>query len=78
MELNSGHPTSTVIGQNLFECFRDLPRKLLENKIKSVFILKNSAFSSWEQRPYLFKFRHNRPATGGVEYMYQDCTFMPI
>ena len=78
MELNSGHPSSTVVGRNLFECFPELPRKLVETKIKSIFILKNFAFSSWEQRPYLFKFRHNRPVTGGVEYMYQDCTFMPI
>ena len=78
MELNSGHPSDTVVGRNLFECFPDLPRELVENKIKSVFILKNFAFSAWEQRPYLFKFRHNRPVTGEVEYMYQDCTFMPI
>jgi len=78
MEVNSGRPSDTVLGRNLFECFPDLPRKLVENKIKSVFILKNFAFSGWEQRPYLFKFRHHRPVTGGVEYMYQDCTFIPI
>ncbi|MEJ2553664.1 MAG: diguanylate cyclase [Gammaproteobacteria bacterium] len=78
MEVHSGCPASTVIGRNLFECFPDLPRNVVENKIKSVLILKNFAFSGWEQRPYLFKFRHNRPVTGGVEYMYQDCTFMPI
>jgi diguanylate cyclase len=78
MEVNSGQPSETVVGRNLFECFPDLPRNVVENKIKSVFILKNFAFSGWEQRPYLFKFRHNRPVTGGVEYMYQDCTFMPI
>ena len=78
MEVNSGQPSSAVVGRNLFECFPDLPRNVVENKIKSVFILKNFAFSGWEQRPYLFKFRHNRPVTGGVEYMYQDCTFMPI
>jgi len=78
MEVNSERPADTVVGQNLFECFPDLPRNVVENKIKSVFILKNFAFSSWEQRPYLFKFRHNRPVTGGVEYMYQDCTFMPL
>lgn len=78
MEVNSGQPANEIIGKNLFECFPDLPRNVVENKIKSVFILKNFAFSGWEQRPYLFKFRHNRPVTGGVEYMYQDCTFIPI
>ena len=78
MEINSGQPSDTVLGRNLFECFPDLPRNVVENKIKSVIILRNFAFSGWEQRPYLFKFRHNRPVTGGVEYMYQDCTFMPL
>ncbi len=78
MEVNSGQASNTVVGRNLFDCFPELPRNVVENKIKSVFILKNFAFSGWEQRPYLFKFRHNRPVTGGVEYMYQDCTFMPI
>src|SRR6202012_5928958 len=33
---------------------------------------------SWEQRPYLFKFDHDRPITGGVDFMQQDCTFMPL
>ena len=78
MEINSGRPSDTVVGRNLFDCFPDLPRNVVENKIKSIFILRNFAFSGWEQRPYLFKFRHNRPVTGGVEYMYQDCTFMPL
>src|SRR3569833_3413574 len=51
---------------------------MLLHKINSVFILKNFAFTSWEQRPYLFKFRHNRPVTGGADFMYQDCTFIPL
>ncbi len=51
MELNSGRYSNMVVGRNLFESFPVLPRKLVENKIKSVFILKNFAFSSWEQRP---------------------------
>ncbi len=78
MEVNSGQTAETVIGRNLFDCFPDLPRAVLENKIRGVFILKNFAFSSWEQRPYLFKFRHNRPVTGGIVYMCQDCTLIPI
>src|SRR3569623_277867 len=60
MESHSAKPAADVLGRNLFECFADLPRKMLLHKINSVFILKNFAFTSWEQRPYQFKFRHNR------------------
>lgn len=78
MEMNSGVSSEQAIGGNLFELFPDLPKKWFERKIESVFILKNFAFTSWEQRPYLFKFQHNRPVTGGVDYMRQDCTLLPV
>lgn len=78
MESHSGKTAAEVLGKNLFDCFGELPRDILERKINSVYVLKNFAFTSWEQRPYLFKFRHNRPVTGGVDFMYQDCTFIPL
>lgn len=71
-------PAADVVGKNLFECFPELPQNWLQKKINSVFILKNFAFTSWEQRPYLFRFPHNRPITGGAEHMYQNCTFLPV
>lgn len=67
-----------VIGKNMFACFPDLPENWLQKKIQSVFLLKNFAFTSWEQRPYLFRFPHNRPITGGCDFMYQNCTFLPV
>lgn len=78
MESHSGISAGEIIGRNLFEVFPDLPRKWLEKKIKSVFLLRNFAFTSWEHRPYLFRFHHNRPVTGGVDYMQQSCTFQPV
>ncbi|WP_406672214.1 diguanylate cyclase, partial [Natronospira sp.] len=39
---------------------------------------KNPTFTSWQQRPYLFRFRHNRPLTSDMDHMRQDCTFIPI
>ena len=78
MATYSGRPSEELIGRNLFECFPELPAKWLEKKIRSVFVLKNYAFTSWEQRPYLFRFHHNRPITGGVDAMQQNCTFLPI
>ena len=78
MAMHSGHEPGRVIGRNLFECFPELPRVWLEKKIRNVFLLKNYAFTSWEQRPYLFHFQHNRPVTGGVDAMQQSCTFLPV
>ncbi|WP_321925899.1 sensor domain-containing diguanylate cyclase [Paraburkholderia guartelaensis] len=78
MQDHSGVTAEDVIGQSIFERFPDLPRAWLTRKVESVFQLGSFAFSSWEQRPYLFQFDHDRPITGGVDYMQQDCTFMPL
>lgn len=78
MANHSGLSADKVIGRNLFECFPELPQAWLSKKIQGVFLLKNLAFTSWEQRPYLFRFPHNRPITGEINHMYQDFTFMPV
>ena len=78
MSAYSGKTSDSVVNQNLYEVFPELPRTWLEQKINNVLILKNFSFTSWENRPYLFKFEHNRPISGGVDNMRQNCTFMPI
>lgn len=78
MALNSGKDGAEILGKNLLDEFPELPARWFRKKMDSVFILKNRAFTSWQQRPYLFQFRHNRPVTGGVEHMYQNCTFIPM
>lgn len=78
MAINSQCPAASVVGQNLFAAFPELPQKWLDRKIESVFVLKNYSFTSWEQRPWLFRFDHNRPVTGGIDCMRQDCTLMPV
>lgn len=78
MEIHSEQKSDAVVGKNLFEAFPELPQKWLDRKIENLLILKNFSFTSWEQRPYLFKFAHNRPVTGGVDCMRQDCTLMPV
>lgn len=78
MAAHSGVSHEHIVSGSLFESFPELPREWLAKKLKSVFILNNFAFSSWQQRPYLFRFKHHRPITGGASFMYQDCTFVPF
>ncbi|HEY7376522.1 MAG TPA: diguanylate cyclase [Polyangia bacterium] len=78
LQAHTGVAPEDVVGRNLYERFTDLPRAWLERKLRSVFLLKNFAFTSWRQRPFLFRIDNHRPLTGGVEPMRQDCTFIPL
>lgn len=78
MSANSGLSSDDMLGKNIFDQFPELPQRWFKKKVDSVFILKNRSFTAWKQRPYLFQFKHNRPVTGGVESMYQNCTFIPV
>ncbi|WP_295505598.1 ATP-binding protein [Accumulibacter sp.] len=78
MAVHSGKSSSEMLGQNLFAMFPELPRPWLEKKLESVFVLGNNAFTLWELRPYLFRFPHNRPITGGLDTMRQNVTFLPL
>ncbi|QLC74480.1 PAS domain-containing protein [Pseudomonas sp. LPB0260] len=78
MVLNSGQDSADVVGQLLFDVCPELPRLWLQKKVDAVFALQNLAFTSWQQRPYLFNFSGSRPITGQAEAMYQNCTFSPV
>ena len=78
LQKHSGRLEGTLVGRNLFEAFPELPEKWLQKKLQSVLLLKNFAFTSWEQRPWLFRFSHNRPITGGIDCMRQNCVFTPL
>jgi len=78
MTNHSGVRGEHVIGSSLFDKFNDLPEDWLINKTKSVFMLNNKAFTTWEQRPYLFKFKSYRPISGSADFMYQNITFLPL
>jgi two-component system NtrC family sensor kinase len=78
MASNSGKSADEVVGRDLFDCFPELPAQWLRWKLRSVFLLGAFAFSSWKQRPYVFKFPHNRPLTGGIDFMRQDAAFLPV
>ena len=78
MQNHSAMDAEEVIGKNLFDCFEEIDRAWFQQKVESVYLLKNSAFTTWEQRPYLFRFENYRPITGKAEFMYQNSTFIPI
>ncbi|WP_299790478.1 sensor domain-containing diguanylate cyclase [uncultured Shewanella sp.] len=78
MENHSGVSPNSIKGCNLFEQFDYLPATWLKQKMESVFLLKNRAFISWEQRPYVFKFKNYRPITGRADFMYQNVTLLPL
>jgi len=78
MQVHSGISEDEIKGINLFEKFPDLNGSGIAKKIDSVFLLKNLAFTSWEYRPYLFKFANTHSVIGGEEWMQQDCTFSPM
>lgn len=78
MEKHSGMPAESVIGKTLYECFDYIPVPWVNMKLRSVLMLKNFSFTSWKQRPYVFKFPHHRPITGASEHMFQDCVFLPL
>ncbi len=78
MENHSGISPQDALGKNLFTVFPDIPQHWFEHKARTVVELRNRAFTTWEQRPYVFRFKNNRPITGTSEFMYQNCTFIPV
>lgn len=78
MENHSGLLAVKAKGQNLFELFPDIPADWFQHKVESVFQLRARAFTIWEQRPFIFKFKNYRPITGTAEYMYQNLSIFPL
>lgn len=78
MESHSGLGPFQTKDKSIFELFKELPEDWLRHKANSVFLLKNRSFMTWEQRPYLFRFKNYRPITGTEEFMYQNVTICPL
>ncbi|MDX3774264.1 diguanylate cyclase [Chromatiaceae bacterium AAb-1] len=78
MENHSGLTPRQVRDRYLFDLFSEIDEDWLRRKCDPVILLKNRAFTIWEQRPYIFRFRNYRPITGSAEYMYQNCTIFPL
>lgn len=78
MEAHSGKLPSDVRDKTLFSLFPDISETWFRRKAKAVFELRTRAFMTWEQRPYLFKFRNFRPITGTEPFMYQNISISAL
>ncbi|MES2823756.1 MAG: diguanylate cyclase [Pseudomonadota bacterium] len=78
MQNHSGISPEDVLNRSIFTVFPELPEAWFKHKAQSVFVLQNATFTTWEQRPYLFRFPHYRPITGSAEHMYQNSTIIPL
>lgn len=78
MEAHSGLLPSDVRDKSIFSLYPDIDQNWLNLKVRPVFELRTRAFLTWEQRPYLFKFRNYRPITSNAPYMYQNVVFSPL
>ena len=78
MENHSGVRSINALGSNVFSLFPELPHEWLKRRLDSVILLKNRTFTTWQQRPYLFRFENYRSITSGAPLMYQNVTIMPL
>ncbi len=78
MEHHSNIETEDAIGANLFKLFPEISEDWFRQKIETVILLNNKAFTTWEQRPYIFKFKSYLPITGIHKFMFQNMTIIPL
>lgn len=78
MENRSGVQPKDAHNQNFFSLFPEIDRQWFSRKVESVAALGTPAFTVWEQRPYLVRFKNYQPITGQEEFMYQNTTLLPL
>ena len=78
MEHHSGIKSASAIGANLFQLVPNLPVDWMTRQLEAVTALKIPVYSTWKQRPYLFRFKSYRPITGSSDLMYQNVSFLPL
>lgn len=78
MENHSGKQASAVKSDSIFDVFPELPEQWFRQKTDTVRMLNIRTFTTWEQRPYLVRFRNYHPITSTAEFMYQNSMLYPI
>ena len=78
MENRSGVVPYEASNQSIFKLFPELNQKWFSKKVDNVITLGTPAFTIWEQRPYLVRFKNYQPITGREDFMYQNTTMFPL
>jgi diguanylate cyclase (GGDEF)-like protein len=78
MENRSGITSYAAATRSFFSLFPEINELWLKNKIDSVITLGTPAFTIWEQRPFLVRFKSYQPITGQEDFMYQNTTMFPL
>lgn len=78
MENRSGVLPYEAANRSFFELFPEVNQCWLRKKIDSVITLGTPAFTIWEQRPFLVRFKSYQPITGQEDFMYQNTTMFPL
>lgn len=78
MENHSGRTARDASERSFFELFPEVEESWFRRKVESVATLGTPAFTIWEQRPYLVRFKNYQPITGLEDFMYQNTTILPL
>jgi diguanylate cyclase (GGDEF)-like protein len=78
MENRTGVLPDKAANQSFFKLFPEVNERWFSKKIESVVTLGTPAFTIWEQRPYLVRFKNYQPITGQEDFMYQNTTLFPL
>ncbi len=78
MQAHSGIRSEQAMGKPIMELFPDLPEQWLWRRLQTVFELGIPVYTTWEERPYLFRFPLHLPIHYHIEIMYQNVMFVPL
>lgn len=78
MENHSGVSAERASRASLFELFPEIEQSWFTHKVETAVMLGTRAFTIWEQRPNLVRFKSYQPITGLADEMYQNVTILPL
>jgi diguanylate cyclase (GGDEF)-like protein len=78
MQAHSGRNPEDVVGCLLCDIFPEIEEDWFSRRLQTVFELSIPVYTTWEQRSCLFQFPMDFPLSYGVDFMYQNTTFVPL